>query len=61
MQENVVRVEISVNDWLGQGMKIVHAPGHIQGNVELEIVRCYTEMLMHFYLLSDVHVTPLLM
>ena len=36
VEENVVRVEISVDDRLGQGVEVVHTAGHVQGNVQLE-------------------------
>ena len=50
MKENVVGIEISVNDWLGQGMEIIHTLRDIQSYVKLKFVT---------YLLS-LHDVPLL-
>ena len=45
MKENIVRVEISVNDWLGQRMEVVHTLRDIQSYIELKYaeVRCHLE------------------
>ena len=44
MDQDVVRVEVPVNDWFGQGVEVVQAARHILGNAQL---------------LQDVHVTPM--
>ena len=44
VDQDVVRVEVPVNDWFGQGVEVVQAARHILGNAQL---------------LQDVHVTPM--
>ena len=61
MKENVVGIEISVNDWLGQGMEIIHTLRDIQSYVKLKFVTYYLYTMCLCYLLPDIHVTSVLM
>ena len=35
VQQDVVAVEVAVDDGLGQGVQVVHAPRHVQRNSQL--------------------------
>ena len=45
VQQDVVRVEVAVDDGLGQIVEVIHAPGHVHSYAQL---------------VSDVHWTPVL-